>query len=466
MSFNKLLNDNQFKCCHKIRKIIKSGLIAFSLSLLFYVNRITNFGYFMKIRLHNYLISLLIAAYVFSGCSKEDHGIIDPEKEVFNFMVTDAQRLYINASRGEQYEITDPIPELHFAGGIYTIDRFEIRGDGSLNFTRKGFGVNMDRKITLYDPVERTERQYEEFKLLAMVFDYTYIENSIAVGLLREVDLWPVCSFFTEVRLNDRTQGLYHFIEDPFEYFIERENASSVIRRGYDHVIKAFSTSPGSRYDQEEYVAFFKRIYSGLPLYSGRQMYDTLSACMDLEQYFTKLSIDLLIRNGDYTDEIIFYTKIKDGKEIFGVFPWDLDDIFSVQPHEIGNPWATGTVFGSREYSDMNDILADVGMKLLYSIEDDLDYKIARDGFLYQEYLKTLRTVIEKIDPAAIDRIFDYTFDHIDPFYSNDSIVAQSHYDADDTSYDFFITNLAGKRQMLKDRRNWILQELDKQQSK
>jgi hypothetical protein len=105
-------------------------------------------------------------------------------------------------------------------------------------------------------------------------------------------------------------------------------------------------------------------------------------------------------------------------------------------------------------------------MKLLYSIEDDLDYKIASDGFLYQEYLKTLRTVIEKIDPAAIDRIFDYTFDHIDPFYSNDSIVAQSHYDADDTSYDFFITNLAGKRQMLKDRRNWILQELDKQQSK
>ncbi|OFY83246.1 MAG: hypothetical protein A2V46_09190 [Bacteroidetes bacterium RBG_19FT_COMBO_42_7] len=115
----------------------------------------------MKIRLHNYLISLLIAAYVFSGCSKEDHGIIDPEKEVFNFMVTDAQRLYINASRGEQYEITDPIPELHFAGGIYTIDRFEIRGDGSLNFTRKGFGVNMDRKIILYDPVERTERQME-----------------------------------------------------------------------------------------------------------------------------------------------------------------------------------------------------------------------------------------------------------------------------------------------------------------
>ena len=38
-------------------------------------------------------------------------------------------------------------------------------------------------------------------------------------------------------------------------------------------------------------------------------MYDTLSSYMDLEQYFTKLSIDMLIKNGDYTDEVIFYTK-------------------------------------------------------------------------------------------------------------------------------------------------------------
>ena len=40
----------------------------------------------------------------------------------------------------------------------------------------------------------------------------------------------------------------------------------------------------------------------------------------------------------------------------------------------------------------MNDIIADVGSKLLFSIEDDLDYKIAKDSFLYQQYLKTLRS--------------------------------------------------------------------------
>jgi len=420
----------------------------------------------MKIKLEYRILLFFITLLLLQACHKEESAVIDPEKEVFNFVVSDPQRQYINASRGEQYEITDPIPELHFAGDSYTVDRFEIRGESSLNFTRKSFGVNMDRKITLFNPEEQTERKYEEFKLLSMVYDYTYIENSTAVGLFKEVDLWPVYSFFTEVRLNNHTQGLYHFIEDPFEYFIEQKNASFVVRRGYDHVIKASSVSTDNPQNMEGYIAHFRRIYSNLPLYSGRQMYDTLSSYMDLEQYFTKLSIDMLVKNGDYTDESIFYTKIKNGKEVLGVFPWDYDDIFSDQPHEIGNPWAPGTVFGKREYYSMDDVISDVGSKMLYSIEDDLDYKIARDSFLYQEYLKTLRSVIEKIDMAAIDKIFDYTNEHIGAFYDNDSIIEQSKYDVDETNYSLFVSNLAEKRQMLKDRRNWILGELDKQKNR
>jgi len=412
------------------------------------------------------LLLLLMVPSLFYGCVKETYIISNPEKEVFNFVVTEAQRLQINESRGEQYKITDPVPDLYFAGDIYSIDRFEIRGDNTVNFARKGFGVNMGRKLSLLNPLEQLVRKYEEFKLLAMVYDYTYIENSIATGLFREVSLWPVYSFFTEVRLNDHTQGLYHFIEDPVEYFIEQKQATFVVRRGYDHVVKGFYMNPDFRQNEEEYYNRLDKIYSTLTEYSGRQMYDTLSAYMDIEQYFTKLSIDLLIKNGDYTDEIFFYSTIRDDSEVLGVFPWDYDDIFAGQPHEIGNEWAPGTLFGTREYFSMDDIVADVGSKLLYSIEDDLDYKIAKDSLIYQEYLKTLRTIIEKIDLATIDRVFDYTYDHIGPFYSNDEIINQSKYDVDETDYDLFVTNLADKRQMLKERRNWIFQELDKQQNR
>lgn len=423
----------------------------------------------MKIKIISYLLFLFILPVLFlAECKKiyEYKEVKDPEKEIFNFTVTESQRQYINASRGKTFDVTDPVPGLYYAGQTFPLDRFDIRGESSLVFERKGFGVNMGRKILFHNPAEKTERKYDQFKLLAMVFDYTYIENSTAVGLFREVNMWPVYSFFTEVKLNNHTQGLYHFIEDPVEYFIEQQNSSFVLRRGYDHSLKAYKSSPVSMYDPQIYISRFKKIYSDITIYSSRQLYDTLSSRMDLEQYFTKLSIDMLLKNGDYTDEVFFYTKLLNNREIFGVFPWDYDDLFSGKPHEIGNSWATGTVFGHRSYSNMNDIIADVGSKLLFSIEDDLDYKIAKDSVLYQQYLKTLRSVVEKIDISTIDKIFDYTFQHISPFYANDSIIAQSKFDVDETNYDLFISNLAEKRQILKDRRNWILQELDSQQNR
>ncbi len=412
---------------------------------------------------YRYILVPAFLALLNAGCERYEELIPDPEKEVFNFIVTESQREYINASRGEQYEVTDPIPVLEYAGEEYTIDRFEIRGDNTLNFERKGFGLNMDRKLTLPLPDGSGSRKYEEFKLLAMVYDYTYIENSVASGLFREAGLWPVLSYFTEVRLNGHTQGLYHFIEDPFEYFIERANSSFVIRRGYDHVIKASSAHPAKEAETDSYKSRFRNIYDNLPLWSGKQLYDTLSDYLDIDQYFTKIAVDLLIRNGDYTDEVIFFTKLSEGREVFGVFPWDLDDIFALQPHEIDNPWGTGTVFGTREYNSMEDVYADVGQKLLFSIEDDLDYKIASDDFLYGKYLETLANVIEKINASVIDLVFDYTRDHIGPFYEVDSIIGQSVHDEEETSYALFTANLEEKRQMLKERREWIAGELRKQ---
>jgi spore coat protein H len=417
----------------------------------------------MKIRISFLLLFLFLL--LFSGCKKIYEVPVDPEEEAFNFTVTDVQRQRINDSRGVQYVVTNPVPELSYAGKSYILDKFEIRGDNTLNFFRKGFGVNMSEKITLLDSDDQSERKYEEFKLLAMVYDYTYIENCVAVRLFKKVNLWPVNSFFTEVKLNNKSQGLYHFIEDPVEYFIKQMDASIVIRRGYDHVVKTYSANPASLADPQKNIERFSKIYSLIAVYSGQQLFDSLSAYMDLKQYFTKLSIDMIVKNGDYTDEVFFYTKTVNAKEIFGVFPWDYDDIFSDEPHEIGRPWGTGTVFGHREYSDMSDILKAVGSKLMFSIEDDLDYTIARDNILYQQYLKTLREVIVKIDPSTLDKIFDYTFEHIGPFYSDNEIIGQSRYDVNETNYDLFVSNLSEKRQMLKDRRNWILQELDKQKN-
>ena len=91
-----------------------------------------------------------------------------------------------------------------------------------------------------------------------------------------------------------------------------------MLRRGYNHSVRAYYSGP-DKYDPQIYLSRFKKIYSDIAGYSGQQLYDTLSARMDLEQYFTKLGIDLLLKNGDCTDELFLYTKIRNNKEIFGL---------------------------------------------------------------------------------------------------------------------------------------------------
>lgn len=81
----------------------------------------------IKLRFVKKNFVLMIAVLFLNSCKKEYVYINDPEKEAFDFLVTESQRRYINESRGEQYEITDPVPELRLAGDSYLIDRFEIR---------------------------------------------------------------------------------------------------------------------------------------------------------------------------------------------------------------------------------------------------------------------------------------------------------------------------------------------------
>lgn len=407
-------------------------------------------------------ISLLVLFSLFS-CYKETTIIPGYNSGCFNFIMDSAQEAQLYASRGTQYEIINPIPTLQYLGNIYKLDKMEIRGESTLNFRRKGFSINLDTKITLFINNKPFERKFEEFKLLSLVFDYTYIEYYTATNLFKEAGLWPVFTFLTEVMINNNTQGIYLFIEDPFEYFIEYSNSPIVIRRGYFHSVQKISTKNNLSADSLKlYTDRFNKIYSDILLYDGKQLYDTLSTIIDLENYFTMISFDMLLKNGDYNDEIIYYSINVDGKDVFRVLPWDLDDLFSDQPHEIGRAWALSDLFGTRIYDSMDDIYADVGYKLIYSIEEDLDYKIAKDEFLYNEYLKTLKSVLEKLDEYTIEQIFNNTEDQLLPFYANDAIIDQSKYDVTATNYTLFIKNIAEKKQLVKDRRNWILNELNK----
>lgn len=441
------------------RRIILNGKV-FENKIILYLQRINSVSKRMDMRrLHVSLTFLLVL--LFTSCYKEQVLVPDERSEVFNFILTEYQEQRIYDSRNVRLSFNDTLPLLEYGNTEYKLDQFELRGESSLRYRRKGFSVNMDDNLFFYVDAEEKIREFEKIKLIALVFDYTYIEHFVAYELFRNLDLWPLFSFYTEVKLNDNTQGIYLCIEDVEDYFMYQKYADFVFRRDYHHVIDHYALNDMKPVNSAEYyISVFDSVYAYITKYSGKQLYDSLMHCMDMPQYFAKISTDLLLKNGDATDELFFYTKEVDGRHIFGVCPWDYDDLFVELPHEIGRDWAVGKLFGTRTYSSIEDIIADVGEKLIFSIEDDLDYKIATDDYLYQQYLTVLEQVMNTVDNNIIEEVFSDAKDIIQPFYNDPAIIDQSKYDENSTSQFNFDVNLSDKKQLLLDRRQWILNEL------
>ena len=356
--------------------------------------------------------------------------------------------------------VDNPKPWLSYSGRQIECSKFETRGQSSLGFRRKSFNVNLEDRAEVYD-FSGTQSYSDDFKLLSLSMDYTYVNNRLAFKLYNHIGLWDLHTFYTEVALNGQTQGLYLFVQDPVDYFKRVLNSDFIIRRGYHGLIKRFSRNKSSAtQSDEQYITQFNSIYQVIREYDGEELYNRLSNYLDVEEYLQKIALDYLLMNGDYTDELYLYLKEKNGRQVYGVLPWDYDDIFSELPHEIGRDWAVGKLFGVRQYMSIEDVQNDVGSKMLFSIEDDLDYKIASDNYLYPLYIQQLSDLMTTLDEATLTLIIDEVLAEVRPFYEEKEIIEQSKYDRKETSKVELFENVANIKEFLIERRNRILREL------
>ena len=98
------------------------------------------------------------------------------------------------------------------------------------------------------------------------------------------------------------------------------------------------------------------------------------------------------------------------------------------------------------------DILDEMGDKMIFSIEDDLDYSIAMDPYLYASYESTLTGMIEQMDTEDIDALFEQVKAELLPFYYKEEVVAQSRFDQHETSFSIWEENMEEKKAFIKDR--------------
>ncbi len=387
---------------------------------------------------------------------------MEPEVDVFDLYVEGSQQELLYNSRDSSYSIEDPAPKLYFNDQLLDLKEIRIRGKTALRFQRKSFAVFLNEPIVVIDRYGKSTKELRRFKLLALVTDYTYIENRIAFGILQEAGVMPLFFKFVLIRINDESQGVYLLLEDPEQYY--KENGSEyILRRGYNHNIDDFDYSPSLYLKPvEEYLSRFNEIYNLLPQIEGQQLYDEIAARLDIESYFRKIGIDYLIKNGDYTDEIYLFTQVEQDTTRFHIIPWDYDDIFSKSPHEVGVSWGMGTIFGKRYYGTSQDIYDEIGDKLIFSIEDDLDYTIARDPYLYNRYKKVFLSLLEIVDKDLIERVFRETSEELSTFYESIAVIEQSGYDKDPTSKELWKQNMDDKRLFLLNRLESVRLKLNK----
>lgn len=397
------------------------------------------------------IIPIILFLFTMTSCYKEITNV-EPEADVFDLYVDNIQRDQIYNSRDSSFSVQNPSPQLFFNEQLLDLKDIRIRGRTALRYQRKSYAVFLNEPILVVNRYGTGTKELSRFKLLALANDYTYIENRVAFGLLQEAGVMPLLFKFVQVKINDDTQGIYLLVEDPEQYYKENDS-EFILRRDYDHTIIDFDYDPSLYYiPEEDYKARFNEIYEMLPEYEGVRLYQEIAARLDIDGYFRKMGIDYLLKNGDYTDEIFLYARVEQDTARFYPIAWDYDDIFSERPHEVGIDYGKGTIYGFRTYNTVQDIYDEIGDKLIYSIEDDFDYTISQDEYLYSQYEKVLKEMLLYLDADLIDRVFQETKNELFSFYESYTVIEQSRYDDDPTSKEQWELNMEEKSSFLHTR--------------
>jgi spore coat protein H len=404
---------------------------------------------------HKLSILIPLALLVAPSCYREVIQEV-PEPDRFDLFISPDLQEYIYNSRDTSYTVEDPQLQLTFNDQPLDLKEIRVRGKSALDYRRKSYAVFLRDPLPVVDRYNTSVKYLKRFKLVAMAMDYTYIEHRVSFGILQEAGVMPLFFKFVEFRINGETQGVYLLVEDPEQYYKEHES-EFILRRDFDHHIADMDYTPSLyQIPQAAYEQRYQELYSNLTQLQGEELYRTLDERLDMESYFRKIGIDYLLHNGDYTDEIYLYAMVEKGAIRFHPIPWDYDDVFASQPHEIGRAWGMGTLFGTRYYPNMDAVYSEIGQKLIYSIEDDLDYSIARDPYLYGKYMETFSGLLEVVDQELIERVFRETQQELTPFYQVPAMIEQSQYDRKSTTLELWQTNLEDKQKELIDRINYV----------
>lgn len=282
-----------------------------------------------------------------------------------------------------------------------------LRGQTSLDCARKSYTVNLkgDHGRHLL-----TGSATDEFYLLSMCKDDRYFQQYLANLLARPLGLFPLQFSLVELFIEGETRGVYLLLEKSKEALLEdHSRVYAVIRRRFD---------PGESPSELKYpstgtidgpagAAYFALAKAGGD-FAGEALLAEMNRRMDFDQFLRILAFQTLMGNGDYVDEMIFYSTeaVRNGEKLewFQVMAWDMDDLFSACHHS-----------GKHAMEDPHEIL--------YCAEGNIEKAVMIDPAVYARFVWLLEELMnERITADVVDSGLDQTAAALLPFFDDPAV--------------------------------------------
>lgn len=324
---------------------------------------------------------------------------------------------YAAPAKGNEKKVELSGATVSVNGSAYQSAKLKTRGQSCLGASRRCFALEAASDFTLYTDKGKAW-QVDEINLASMYEDTAYINNKIGWALAKELGLSTVKNTYVELVINGRSQGLYLALQKPTKVAKKLKSGIIIRRReeGYFEVKKYYPQF--ARYTKTQYLSTLEWLYSSIKATKGQgsDIYSKIKGRVNMPQYFRLLTLQTLIYNGDYSDEVYFYARPGINGLAFDILPWDFEDLFA-KPHE--------SSANKRAYKD-----GWFSNSILYSFEDPLDVVFYNNYQAKSELNTNAKMILTKyLTPELFRKVIDKVKKSVSPYLDNKNILTMSYYD-------------------------------------
>jgi len=320
-------------------------------------------------------------------------------------------RITISARQLRQLQFSKG-SKLRMDDAIIAIDRdtasikdMHVRGKTTLYFRRKSFSIDLDKSLEV--SIDGKMIVLKKFDLLNLAMDKNLWHNRWSFLIMAQLGIFPPFNSYCTVLINNEPQGIYLLVEKP-QHTASSLGSPYIIRRGLNHAIDKEYIETTSKEELKKYRKQYRSLYETGNL-KGEALYQRFNESIYIDHYFTWIGFNYLVMNGDYSDELFLY--INPETKRYEVIAWDYDDLFMANPHE-------GKAIRNQTNKD----------RMLFSLEDSFDKKIASDDYVYSKYKETLNRLLLRFDSALVKSAFQKVLDELESLSINPENVQATRY--------------------------------------